>query len=67
MTEEQAEFNRLLQKALDNANTARENWEEAYMFKSPREWKEIIGDHSRIEKVETWEMECFENVWSEWF
>lgn len=25
--EEQAEFNRLLQKALDNANTARENWE----------------------------------------
>ncbi len=40
--------------------------EEAYMFKSPREWKEIIGDHSRIEKVETWEMKCFENAWSEW-
>ena len=25
--EEQAEFNRLLQKALDNTNIARENWE----------------------------------------
>lgn len=41
--------------------------DEAYMFNSPKEWKEIIGDHSRIEKVETWEMECFENAWSEWF
>lgn len=39
---------------------------EAYMFKSPKVWKEIIGDHSRIEKVETWEMECFDNAWNEW-
>jgi len=40
---------------------------EAYMFKSPTEWKEIIGKHERIELVETWEMECFDLAWSEWF
>ena len=40
---------------------------EAYMFKSPKEWEEIIGNHDRIEKIETWEMECFENAWNEWF
>lgn len=41
--------------------------EEAYMFRSPAEWKEIIGNHDRIEQVETWEMECFDLAWSEWF
>lgn len=41
--------------------------DEAYMFKSPEEWKEIIGHHDRIETVETWEMECFESAWNEWF
>lgn len=30
---------------------------EAYMFKSTSEWKEIIGNHDRIEMVEVWEME----------
>lgn len=40
---------------------------EAYMFKSPIEWKEIIGNHDKIEKVETWEMGCFELAWNEWF
>lgn len=40
---------------------------EAYMFKSPAEWKEIIGCHERIEIVETWEMRCFEAAWNEWF
>ena len=39
---------------------------EAYMFKSPVEWKEIIGSHDRIETVETWEMECFDPAWSDW-
>ena len=39
---------------------------EAYMFKSPLEWKEIIGRHDRIEKVETWEMGCFDKAWNEW-
>lgn len=41
--------------------------DEAYMFKSPKQWKEIIGDHNRIEAVETWEMACFDNAWNEWF
>ncbi|MBQ3488220.1 MAG: class I SAM-dependent methyltransferase [Clostridia bacterium] len=39
---------------------------EAYMFKSPGEWKEIIGRHDRIEKLETWEMDCFDRAWNEW-
>ncbi|MGN0641757.1 MAG: SAM-dependent methyltransferase [Huintestinicola sp.] len=39
---------------------------EAYMFKSTTEWKEIIGNHDRIEMIETWEMECFDLAWSEW-
>ena len=40
--------------------------DEAYMFKSPTEWKEIIGTHHRIKTVETWEMGCFDLAWSEW-
>ncbi|MBR3763955.1 MAG: methyltransferase domain-containing protein [Clostridia bacterium] len=39
---------------------------EAYMFRSPKEWKEIIGRHERIEKTETWEMSCFDLAWKEW-
>lgn len=39
---------------------------EAYMFKSPEQWKEIIGDHDRIETVRTWEMECFDDAWNDW-
>jgi len=39
---------------------------EAYMFKSPMEWEEIIGKHDRIEKIETWEMGCFDLAWHEW-
>lgn len=41
--------------------------DEAYMFQSPTAWKEIIGSHHRIETVDTWEMECFDPAWSEWF
>lgn len=41
--------------------------DEAYMFKSPSEWKEIIGTHERIESAETWEMDCFDPAWDEWF
>ena len=41
--------------------------DEAYMFKSAKRWKEIIGEHERIEMVETWEMDCFEQAWREWF
>lgn len=41
--------------------------EEAYMFQSPMKWKEIIGTNERIEEVETWEMDCFDDAWNEWF
>ena len=41
--------------------------DEAYMFKSPAEWKQIIGEHERIQSVETWEMDCFAPAWDEWF
>lgn len=40
--------------------------EDAYMFKSPTRWKELIGSHDRIESVKTWEMDCFEKAWGEW-
>lgn len=40
---------------------------EAYMFQSPRAWKEIIGYNDRIDVFETWEMSCFDNAWNEWF
>ena len=40
--------------------------EEAYMFKSPKTWEKIIGSHERIESVETWEMDCFEEAWNQW-
>ena len=40
--------------------------DEAYMFKSLKTWKELIGSHERIESVITWEMDCFSKAWSEW-
>lgn len=40
--------------------------DDAYMFKSRICWKELIGSHERIESVETWEMDCFREAWSEW-
>ena len=41
--------------------------DEAYMFRSPTQWKEIIGQNERIAHVETWKMECFEAAWENWF
>jgi len=41
--------------------------DEAYMFKSPSHWKELLGSDDRIETVETWEMDCFSDAWNEWF
>ena len=40
--------------------------DEAYMFKSPKTWKELIGNSNRIESAEMWEMDCFDKAWSEW-
>ena len=41
--------------------------DEAYMFQSPSAWREIIGNNDRIEAIETWEMNCFDSAWNEWF
>ncbi len=38
----------------------------AYMFKNPKLWKELIGDNDRIESVTTWEMDCFNGAWNDW-
>ena len=40
---------------------------DAHMFKSPAQWKELIGTHERIARAETWEMDCFESAWEDWF
>lgn len=40
--------------------------DDAYMFKSPKNWKELIGSNDRIESVKTWEMDCFAKAWNEW-
>lgn len=50
------------------SDTLLSNWlgDEAYLFKSPDHWREIIGTDARIETVETWEMKCFEQAWNEW-
>ncbi len=40
---------------------------EAHLFKSPRHWRELIGDSDRIDTVKTWEMDCFREAWEDWF
>ncbi len=52
----------------DRAKELLFNWlgDDAYMFKSPKLWKELIGSGDRIELVETWEMDCFNKAWNDW-
>ncbi|MCH5210190.1 MAG: methyltransferase domain-containing protein [Oscillospiraceae bacterium] len=52
----------------DHAEELLSDWlgDDAYMFKSPKLWKEIIGSNDRIESVQTWEMACFNKAWDEW-
>ena len=40
--------------------------EDSDLFKSPKHWKELIGGSDRIERVETWEMDCFCKAWEDW-
>lgn len=40
--------------------------DDAYMFKSPKLWRELISNNDRIESVETWEMDCFNKAWNDW-
>ena len=41
--------------------------DDAYMFKTPKLWKELIGENDRIESVKTWEMDCYNKAWDDWF
>ena len=52
----------------DRAEELLSDWlaDEAYMFKRPKAWREIIGGHERIESVKTWEMDCFSKAWDDW-
>lgn len=40
--------------------------EDAYMFKNPKLWRELIGSNDRLESVKIWEMECFCEAWDDW-
>lgn len=40
--------------------------DEADLFKSAKQWEEIIGAHRRIDRVEIWEMDCFDRAWKDW-
>lgn len=52
----------------DRAKELLADWigDDAYMFKGPKLWKELIDDDDRIEAVETWEMDCFSEAWDDW-
>lgn len=52
----------------DQAEELLSDWlgADAYMFKSPKRWKELIGENHRIESIKTWEMDCFSKAWDDW-
>lgn len=40
--------------------------EEAYMFRSVRQWKKILGEDMEMESAEIFELGCFEAAWRDW-
>ena len=40
--------------------------EEAYMFRSVRQWKKILGEDPDMVSVEVFELDCFEAAWQDW-
>lgn len=40
--------------------------EESCLFRSPEEWKQLIGTDRRIASVKTWSMGCFDDAWNDW-
>ena len=40
--------------------------EEAYMFRSVRQWRKILGEDPDMESVEVFELGCFEVAWQDW-
>lgn len=39
---------------------------DAHMFRSARQWREILGDSPDIAAMEVTELACFENAWQDW-
>ena len=39
---------------------------EAYMFRSVRQWKKILGEDPDMVSVEVFELDCFEAAWQDW-
>ena len=58
----------LKEKYIGRAEELLSDWlgNDAHMFKSPKQWKELIGASDRIESVKTWEMDCFDEAWDDW-
>jgi len=58
----------LKEKYIGRAEELLSDWlgNDTYMFKSPKLWKELIGDSNRIQSVKIWEMDCFNKAWDEW-
>ena len=40
--------------------------EEAYMLRSVRQWKKILGDSPDVASTEVFELDCFEAAWQDW-
>ena len=40
--------------------------EEAYMFRSIRQWRKILGEDPDMKSVEIFELDCFEPAWMDW-
>ena len=40
--------------------------EQAYMFRSVRQWKKILGEDPAMVSVEVFELDCFEAAWQDW-
>ncbi len=41
--------------------------EDAHMFKSASDWKEILSGNESLSVLETCELDCFTAAWDEWF
>ncbi len=39
---------------------------ESYMFRSPRQWRELLGDSPEIASVWVGELACFDEAWQDW-
>lgn len=40
--------------------------DEAYMFRSVRQWRNLLGNDPRLASVEVAELNCFEEAWLDW-